>query len=158
MSWWPSGFRVCLLELHNLFQPLRHFFERESFLVVWEAAQLSCERFFLQKEIWVFAASSKAFCSPVCRSLASPTPGRLLLAFSTIHRLLGVDRKVAPFQPISPSLCVLSRLVWRRGYQDFSLRCTMHRDWEKSRSQSSTFWHIWEKRGFHFLIRKLRVS
>ena len=31
-------------------------------------------------------------------------------------------------------------------------------DWEKSRSQSSTFWHIWEKYGFHFLIRKFRIS
>ena len=31
-------------------------------------------------------------------------------------------------------------------------------DREKSRSQSSTFWHIREKHGFHFLIRKFRLS
>ena len=29
---------------------------------------------------------------------------------------------------------------------------------EKSRSQSSTFWHIREKHGFHFLMRKLGIS
>ena len=29
---------------------------------------------------------------------------------------------------------------------------------EKTRSQSSTFWHIWEKQGFHFLIGKLSIS
>ena len=29
---------------------------------------------------------------------------------------------------------------------------------EKSRSPSSTFWHIREKHGFHFLMRKLRNS
>ena len=29
---------------------------------------------------------------------------------------------------------------------------------EKSRSQSSTFWHIREKQGFHFLMRKSRNS
>ena len=29
---------------------------------------------------------------------------------------------------------------------------------EKSRSQYSTFWHIREKHGFHFLMRKLRIS
>ena len=29
---------------------------------------------------------------------------------------------------------------------------------EKSRSQSSTFWHIREKLGFHFLMRKLGIS
>ena len=29
---------------------------------------------------------------------------------------------------------------------------------EKSRSQSSTFWHIWEKHGFHFLMGKFRLS
>ena len=31
-------------------------------------------------------------------------------------------------------------------------------DREKSRSQSSTFWHIQEKHGFHFLIWKLWIS
>ena len=31
-------------------------------------------------------------------------------------------------------------------------------DREKSRSQSSTFWHIQEKQGCHFLMRKLWVS
>ena len=30
-------------------------------------------------------------------------------------------------------------------------------DWGKSQSQSSTFWHIQEKQGFHFLMGKLRV-
>ena len=34
--------------------------------------------------------------------------------------------------------------------------CCFYR--EKSRSQSSTFWHNREKHGFHFLIRKLRLS
>ena len=29
---------------------------------------------------------------------------------------------------------------------------------EKSRSQSSTFWHIPEKQGFHFLMRKFGIS
>ena len=29
---------------------------------------------------------------------------------------------------------------------------------EKSRSQSSTFWHIQEKQGFHFFMRKLGIS
>ena len=29
---------------------------------------------------------------------------------------------------------------------------------EKSRSQSSTFWHIWEIHGFHFLMKKFRIS
>ena len=31
-------------------------------------------------------------------------------------------------------------------------------DREKSRSQSSTFWHIREKQGFYFLMRKLGIS
>ena len=29
---------------------------------------------------------------------------------------------------------------------------------EKSRSQSSSFWHIWKKHGFYFLLQKLRLS
>ena len=40
------------------------------------------------------------------------------------------------------------------------LRCfrVVPANWEKSRSQSLTFWHIQEKYGFHFLIRKLSIS
>ena len=31
-------------------------------------------------------------------------------------------------------------------------------NWEKSQSQSSTFWHNRERQGFHFLMRKLGLS
>ena len=49
---------------------------------------------------------------------------------------------------------LLNKLTLSKRWQTFDLDSNR----EKSRSQSSTFWHIPEKHGFHFLMRKFRNS
>ena len=62
------------------------------------------------------------------------------------------------FMTLSEIVSISLRMQGRNTCLFVWLIGTVIRCWEKSRSQSSTFWHIWEKHGFHFLMRKLSIS
>ena len=81
-----------------------------------------------------------------------------------VRRLVGwsVGRLVGPLHLFLIAYFAVSRLA-----ESHYCPCPTARDWasrvsgivirKKSRSQSSTFLHIPEKQGFHFLMGKLRV-
>ena len=58
----------------------------------------------------------------------------------------------------NPKKCVTNR---QTDWRTHGPRCSVKQhatNQEKSRSQSSTFWHIREKYGFHFLMGKFKLS